>query len=114
MTRMTSGYKTGNQVEREKEEKKKEWENRTVPIEWQVEKYQTKVNKEYDAYMTQLEEKVRLEKERKAMKAAGKSETETGKPPLAPPPPPPGSSKFDDDDAELPQLVGNPLEHLKK
>ena len=115
MTRMTSGYKTGSQIEREKEEKKKEYENRTVPIEWQVEKYQKKVNKEYEAYMTQLEEKVRLEKERKAMKAAGKSECE-GKPPLAPPPPPPGSSQFGDDDdgGGLPELVGNPLGHLKQ
>ena len=114
MTRMTSGYKNASQIEREKEEKKKEYENRTVPIEWQVEKYQKKVNKEYDAYMEQLEEKVRLEKERKAMKAAGKSETETGKTSLPPPPPPPGSSTFDDDDAALPELVGNPLAHLKK
>ena len=82
MTRMTSGYKNAKQIEREQEEKKKEYENRTVPIEWQGEKFQKKVNKEYDEYMTQLEEKVRLEKERKAMKAAGKSETETGRPAL--------------------------------
>jgi len=115
MTRMTSGYKNAKQIEREQEEKKKEYENRTVPIEWQVEKFQKKVNKEYDEYMTQLEEKVRLEKERKAMKAAGKSETETGRPALPPPPPPPGSSKFaDDDDAPLPDVVGNPLAYLKK
>ena len=66
-------------------------------------------------YEIQLEEKVRLEKERKAMKAAGKSETETGRPALPPPPPPPGSSKFaDDDDAPLPDVVGNPLAYLKK
>ena len=115
MTRMTSGYKNAKQIEREQEEKKKEYENRTVPIEWQVEKFQKKVNKEYDEYMTQLEEKVRLEKERKAMKAAGKSATETGRPALPPPPPPPGSSKFaDDDDAPLPDVVGNPLAYLKK
>ena len=118
MTRMTSGYKNAKQIEREQEEKKKEYESRTVPIEWQVEKFQKKVNKEYDEYMTQLEEKVRLEKERKAMKAAGKAETETAGRlgALPPPPPPPGSSKFadDDDDAPLPDVVGNPLAYLKK
>jgi hypothetical protein len=115
MTKMTAGFKSHSEIEHEKEKKKQEFDNRPVPIEWQVEKYEKKVNKEYEAYMEQLEQKVKLEKERKAMKAAGgggsPSASAEGKPPIffAPPPPPPGTSSASEDDG-LPKLIGNPLE----
>ncbi len=118
MTKMTSGYKTQREIEREQELKKLEAESQHVPLEWRVAKYEQKVNKDYEDYMKQLEEQMRLEKERKAkeeaMKAAGSSASRHKGPPPLPPPGSRTATATSDADDGLPKLGVNPYENLKR
>ncbi len=56
LTQMTSGYKTQAELERERDEKKKEAEFRPVPTEWKVEQMEKKLNANHDSYIKQLEQ----------------------------------------------------------
>lgn len=62
LTRMTAGFKTAGEIEMEKEKKKKEFENRPVPLEWQVERYEKEYNKQQEKLLEHLEKTVQQEK----------------------------------------------------
>ena len=113
MTRMTSGYKTHAEREMELQKKKEEYNNRPVPIEWQVERYERGLNKHYDNYMEQLEKQAQMERE---MRAAEKASTDIMSKLAAPPPPPPpleGRVQGSSQDG-LPNLIGNPMGSFKR
>jgi hypothetical protein len=46
MTKMTSGFKSKMELEMEREKKKLEHENRPVPLEWQVERFEKSYNRQ--------------------------------------------------------------------
>ena len=54
---MTSGYKSQQELEYEREKKKRETENRPVPTEWKVQQLEKNLNANYDEYMAHLEQK---------------------------------------------------------
>ena len=62
---MTAGFKTAGEIEMEKEKKRKEFENRPVPVEWQVERYEREYNKQAEKYMEHLEKTVEQQKRTK-------------------------------------------------
>lgn len=65
MTKMTSGYKTRVEIEIENEKRKQEYDQRPVPVEWQVERFEKSVNKSMENYYEQLERQRSLEKKAK-------------------------------------------------
>jgi len=96
MTRMTAGYKTHEEIQMEKEKKKEEFNNRPVPLEWQVERYEKVVNKKHDEYLKKLEVEVKEAKRRKAEEEKYKQNMDSYMKgvqqqllAMGPPPPPP-------------------------
>ncbi len=65
MTKMTSGYKTRVEIELENEKKKQEFDQRPVPVEWQVERFEKSLNKSMESYYDQLQRQRILEKKAK-------------------------------------------------
>lgn len=112
MTKMTSGYKTKFEIELEKEKKKQEFEQRPVPIEWQVERYEKTVNKQQEEYLEQLEQYCADQKKKKQDSTNVAKSIVFAPPP--PPPPPVGSWAASSPDDGLPNLIGNPLSSFKK
>ena len=51
---MTSGYKSQQELEYEREKKKRETENRPVPTEWKVQQLEKNLNANYDEYMAHV------------------------------------------------------------
>ena len=123
MTRMTAGFKTAGEIEMEKEKKKREFANRPVPIEWQVERYEKQRNKQQEEYFKSLEKSVADAKKAK-LQAANNSQQQASSskytfltsPPPPPPPPPPGGSTPSTSAivGDLPDLTSNPWESLQK
>ncbi len=118
LTRLTSGYKSHSELEMEREKKRLEWENRPVPVEWQVERYESGVNRRQEEYIKELEAQAAEAKRRKAAAGSGIAECLA----MAPPPPPPGSRPASSSSSssssasmlDLPCLVGNPMSGLKR
>ena len=81
LTTMTSGYKSQQELEYEREKKKRETENRPVPTEWKVQQLEKNLNANYDEYMAHLEQK-RIEEIQKKQEIQKKLS-------MPPPPPPP-------------------------
>lgn len=100
MTRLTAGFKSQAELEMEKQKKKEEYENRPIPIEWQVERFESQYNKRYDDYLKQLEEYCSATKREPAQI-----------PDFGPPPGPPGSGDLELDD--LPKVIATPLKTSK-
>lgn len=102
MTCLTAGYKS--QAEREVERKKKidEYQNRPVPLEWQVERYEKHINKQHQEYLQRLDVEKAEKSRTKFPRVAG------------PPPPPPGSDTERTACATvgLPDSVGTPIANL--
>lgn len=107
MTRMTAGYKDKAQIEKEKEMKKQENQNRPVPLEWQVERQQKEYNQQYEAYLENLEAYV------KSQKTAPTAMPSFGPPPGAAGPSGSGDASQPEDDVPLPELVGTAMKSLK-
>lgn len=110
LTRLTSGYKSQGEREMEQRRKMEEYENRPVPLEWQVERMEKSMNQNQDDYLKKLE---RYAEEHRKLK---EQETVGAAPCLPPPPPPPGSrgaaSRSSDDD--LPGIIGAPMANLRR
>ena len=121
LTRLTSGYKSQAELEMEKKKKKEEYDNRPVPLEWQVERFENQLNKQQDSYLKALEKQAEDERKRK--------ETQQKLLNLPPPPPPPLSSRRPSSSSAsssssdpsiqatldlLPNLIGTPLNSLRK
>ena len=105
MTKLTAGFKSKEDMERERLKKREEAEMGTpVPMEWKVERLEKRHSK------WQEEEMERLEAEVKRARSSGPIRFD-----LPPPPPPPGSSSSSSatQNDELPSLVGKPLDALK-
>ena len=107
LTRMTAGYKSAAEIEREKEKKKEEFNCRPVPLEWQVERYEKSVSKQHEEYFKQLE-KAQLEQKRQKEQSFSCLSALT-----RPPPPPPGSNSSNLT-SDLPVLNGNPWASIQK
>lgn len=122
LTQMTSGFKSMSEVEREKEKKKLEFQNRPVPLEWQVERFEKSVNRQQEQYMQQLEQYRAQEKSKLQEQSNIKQHLSLPPPPPPPAPPKPSPlySRFvkATDTAHpsdcLPNLNGNPFDSLKK
>jgi len=65
MTKMTSGFKTKVEIELEKEKRRQEYDQRPVPVEWQVERFEKSMSKTMESYFDQLEKQRISEKKSK-------------------------------------------------
>jgi hypothetical protein len=108
LTRLTSGYKSHAEMEMERKKKVEEFNNRPVPLEWQVQRYEQAADKRQEAYLADLERQAEAARHQKRQLAAGIG----GAPPLAPP----GSTSQGPASAndDLPQIVGAPLANLRR
>jgi len=96
-------------MEMEKKKKVEEFNNRPVPLEWQVQRYEQTLGKRQEAYMEQLELQAEEARRQKRQLAAGIA----GAPPLAPPGSRKAASADAEDLADLPQIVGAPMANLR-
>ena len=109
LTRLTSGYKSRGELEIERRKEIQALENRPVPVEWQVERFEQGLGKAHEQYLSNLELQLKEQKQNPP------------KPPMAvgAPPLPPGSATnmnrlSDEVMGGLPTLIGNPLDNLRK
>ena len=85
---MTSGYKSAGELEMEQEKKKEELNNRPVPLEWQVQRFENQFNKKHDEYLAGLQRAADAERQRQQQQPG--QQGRQGPRFSEPPPPPPG------------------------
>ena len=124
LTRLTSGYKSHSEMEMEREKRRQEYENRPVPLEWQVEKYEKGLTRRHEEYLKGLE--VQASEARRAAKLSSSSSSPSGRSlseclARAPPPPPPGSGPppqgappSSSQVGDLPNLIGTPMFGMRR
>ena len=115
LTRLTAGFKSQSEIEMEKEKKKQEYENRPVPLEWQVEKYERTINKQQEEYVKRLEAYCEGQKAQAQTRLPLRFNEPPPPPPcstITKPNPPSTSSNASTSSDGLPQLIGNSFQRF--
>jgi len=105
MTRLTAGYKSHDEIEMERKKKQEEYNNRPVPLEWQVERYEKTTGKKRDDYLERLEREAEVARMRNEAMRAGVAS-------VKPPQMQPGAPTMGQHD-DLPAVIGAPLANLR-